>query len=405
MLLRLIGKRLVVGETIGEVGDDIPQMPLAEDLRRWQRKLRLKPQALAEDLALDLRSEAGFLKSTLLHRLLLIDVPWGRLKDAQAGRGTFREIWQLAWAPELSVRLAEALRFGTTIETAAARSALDQAETAPGLAHCAELVGRCLNADLGEAASLLTAKLQALGAAEGDVLMLMRAVTPLANILRYGTARKLPKEALGQLAAGMAAEVCAGLAPACRRLNKDAACLMFGAMQDFDVAVGLLETAHHRAAWLAALEGLAGDRQAAAFLRGFAQRRLHDAQIADAEVTARGLALAMSPAVAPLEAGAWLEGFLSGAAQLLLHDQRLLGLIDAWLGGLTEAALMELLPMLRRAVGSFDAMERRRLLDIVKRGVPGAAGETAATAGDPRMLARFAQALPLYRIILGLADG
>jgi hypothetical protein len=79
-------------------------------------------------MAVDLRSEAGLLKSTLLHRLDLIAVPWGRLIDAQAGRGTFRESWKLACAPEFSVRLAEALVHGPTIEQAAAGAATAQAE-------------------------------------------------------------------------------------------------------------------------------------------------------------------------------------------------------------------------------------------------------------------------------------
>ena len=139
LLLRLIGRRLVIGEAIGEVGDDIPQMPLAEDLARWQKRLRMKPSALPEEASLDLRSETGFLKSCLFHRLLLIDVPWGQLRDAQAGRGTFREIWMLAWAPELSVKLAEALRFGTTIEQAASNAALEAAGQVARLAQCAEL--------------------------------------------------------------------------------------------------------------------------------------------------------------------------------------------------------------------------------------------------------------------------
>ena len=66
-----------------------------------------RSRALWNRDAVDLRSEAGLLKSTLLHRLDLVSVPWGHLIDAQAGRGTFREVWRLAWAPEFSVRLAE----------------------------------------------------------------------------------------------------------------------------------------------------------------------------------------------------------------------------------------------------------------------------------------------------------
>jgi hypothetical protein len=401
LLLRLIGRRLVIGEAIGEVGDDIPQMPLAEDLARWQKRLRLKPSALPEEASLDLRSDTGFLKSCLFHRLLLINVPWGQLRDAQAGRGTFREIWMLAWAPELSVKLAEALRFGTTIEQAASNAALETADSA-GLAQCAELVGMCLNADLSEAAEKLTAKLQALSAAEGDILTLMRAAVPLANILRYGTARKLPKEALTKLVTGMAAEICAGLGPACRGLNEDAARDMFSAMQYFDGAIGLFEVKTHLEAWQRELASVSGDSLAAPFLRGFAQRRLYDSQAASLETTASALSRAMSPAVPAQEAGAWAEGFLTGAAQVLLHDPRLLGIIDEWLGALSEEALMELLPMLRRAVGSFDAMERRRLMEIVRRGPAAPAQQAAAAGDDPQTSARFEQALPLIKTILGM---
>src|SRR6185295_13300043 len=89
---RLIETRLVIGDRVGRIDDGVPQMPLAADLARLQRRARLEPAALETEIAVDLRSDAGTLKSTLLHRLNLIAVPWGRLVDAEAGRGTFREI-------------------------------------------------------------------------------------------------------------------------------------------------------------------------------------------------------------------------------------------------------------------------------------------------------------------------
>jgi hypothetical protein len=74
--LAMLERKLYVGERVGEIGDRVKQNPLARDLAAWQRKTRLKPQALPLEIKLDLRSEAGLLKSTLLHRLHLIDVPW-----------------------------------------------------------------------------------------------------------------------------------------------------------------------------------------------------------------------------------------------------------------------------------------------------------------------------------------
>src|SRR4029079_15930792 len=123
-------------------------------------------------------------------------------------------VWQIAWQPELSVKLAEAVRVGTTIEQAAENAAIEAAEQEMHLARCAELIGLCLNADLPAAAEALVARLQALSVNAGDITALMRAVAPLANILRYGTARKLPKEALDRLVASMTAEIYAGLGAA-----------------------------------------------------------------------------------------------------------------------------------------------------------------------------------------------
>jgi hypothetical protein len=121
---RLIETELVIGGAVGEIADDVPQMPLQADLTRWQKKLKLKPEALDRDVSLDLRSDAGLAKSLLLHRLNLINVPWGRLADAGSSRGTFRENWTLRWEPELSVRLAEALVHGTTVEQASGNAAI-----------------------------------------------------------------------------------------------------------------------------------------------------------------------------------------------------------------------------------------------------------------------------------------
>src|SRR5262249_59615340 len=102
------------------------------------------PEALEQDIALDLRRDAGLAKSVLLHRLDLLGVTWGRLVEAEAGRGTFREIWRLAWEPELSVKLAEALIYGVTIEQAAAGAAKARRAGGSPISDLAELVRPCL---------------------------------------------------------------------------------------------------------------------------------------------------------------------------------------------------------------------------------------------------------------------
>jgi hypothetical protein len=403
VLLSLIVRKLVVGEEIGAVGEGAPQTPLAEDLDRQRKKMRLKLSEINEEIALDLRSEAGLAKSTLLHRLGLLGVEWGRLNAGQSGRGTFREVWTLAWRPEFSVKLAEASRFGSTLVAAAAGAALEDGLATRAISRVSELIALTLNADLPDAAEALTTRLQALSVGSDDIAELMQAAPPLIQTLRYGEARKLPREALTGLVRALSAEICVGLPQACAGLSADAVTPMKAAMRAYDAAIPLFEDGYAHQAWLAALSGIEASEAAAPALRGLALRRLYDAQKRDADAAFARLSRALSPGAPTGEASDWLEGFLDGAAQLLLHDERLRGVVDAWLSGVSEDAFVALLPAFRRAVCSFDQMERRRLLEQIRHGARGAA--PAPRRVDDAETAAFAAAAPLLKMILGLADG
>jgi len=75
----------------------------------------------------------------------------------------------------------------------------------------------------------------------------------------------------------------------------------------------------------------------------------------------RRLSRELSSATDPGEQAGWIEGFLAGNALLLIHDPRLLGVIDRWAGGIPSRAFVDALPALRRAFGSWSRAERREL--------------------------------------------
>ena len=77
--LALVRAELVVGHRLGEVPEDTPMVPLQQDVTRLQRRLRMKAEAVAKEVTLDLRREIDRERSRLLHRLNLLDVPWGSL--------------------------------------------------------------------------------------------------------------------------------------------------------------------------------------------------------------------------------------------------------------------------------------------------------------------------------------
>ena len=126
--LPLVVDELVVGDAIGEVPPDAPQVPLARDLAAAQRAAA--PEAdggRAGSSSSTCAPPNGLRRSHLLHRLTALGVPWGVLEEGRGSSGTFRETWRLAWEPELSVRLVELAGHGTTVEAAATSRLVEQA--------------------------------------------------------------------------------------------------------------------------------------------------------------------------------------------------------------------------------------------------------------------------------------
>lgn len=393
--MALVTERLYLGDRVGQIDASVPQMPLAEDLALWQRKTKLKPEAVDSEVKLDLRTEAGLLKSTLLHRLNLIRVPWGQLIEAEAGRGTFREIWRLRWEPEYSVALAEALVFGVTVEQAAAGSALAQAEATTSITSLTELIQATLLADLGDAANGCIDRLQRSAVYSSDMTDLMNAVPPLVRVLRYGTARKLPKDAIALLIRALAAEVNAGARTGSHHLDESTADQRWSAMAAYDEALGLWGDEALLEAWQRELGLMVDDDQVAPAIAGLSLRRLHGHSWGLPAVAA-----AFSRHIdgqPPATAGAFLESFLRGSAEVLLQDLPLLHLVDQWLSGLPEQDFLESLPLLRRSFSAFDPTTKRRLVSALDEGVQ--QSNVYREEGDSSV---FQEALPLLYQILGM---
>ncbi|MFD8434421.1 DUF5682 family protein [Streptomyces microflavus] len=382
--LALIQDRLVVGETLGEVPDSAPAVPLQRDLTRSQRTLRLKPEALERELDLDLRKETDAAKSRLLHRLRLLSIGWGEPAESQSrSTGTFRESWRLRWEPELHVRVAEAGVWGTTVETAATAKAESGALAATALSEVTALAEHCLLAGLPDALPVVMKALADRAALDADVGHLADALPALARSLRYGDVRSTDTAALAEVAAGLAERICVGLPPACTGLDTDGAEALRRQVDGVHSAIGLLvagaATAEGlRDRWGAVLRKLAGRDTVAGIIRGRATRLLLDEGRLTEDEAARLMGLALSPGTPPTDAAAWIEGFVGGASgggMLLVHDDRLLSLVDTWLTGVPADTFTDVLPLLRRTFSAYEPGVRRTLGELVRRGpVPEGAG-------------------------------
>ncbi|MCX5162406.1 DUF5682 family protein [Streptomyces sp. NBC_00264] len=175
------------------------------------------------------------------------------------------------------------------------------------------------------------------------------------------------------------------------------------------------DTGGLRGRWTAVLHKLAARDTVAGVVRGRATRLLLDEGRLAEDDAARLMGLALSPGTPPADAAEWIEGFVGGAAgggMLLVHDERLLGLVDAWLTGVPADRFADVLPLLRRTFSAYEAGVRRTLGELVRRG-PSAGGPaaTGTGAGAAAPAPGFGPALdearadavePVLRLLLGL---
>jgi Family of unknown function (DUF5682) len=413
--LELIARKLVVGERLGAVPERTPTVPIARDVAGWQRRLRLPPAPEPRDLDLDLRREMDLERSRLLHRLGLLGVDWGVALAGRKGRGTFWESWRLAWRPEFSVDLVEASGYGTSVREAANARVAEQAAAAESLSEVTALVERCLLAELPDALPAVLATLDERMARDHDVAHLMDALPALTRTLRYGDVRRTDLPALRHVADGLITRICVGLPSAVAGLDDAAAAGMRDRIDAVHAAIALLDApatpaepapggarqAPDTQRWLGVLSGLSIRDDLHGLLGGRVNRLLLDAGRLDVPEAGRRMALVLTVGVPVARAAAWIEGFLAGDGLLLVHDERLLRLVDGWLTGIPGDAFVEVLPLLRRTFSEYPAPARRQIGErAVRLGGPGA-GQVGAVEDDGVDEERGDLVMPTVAVLLG----
>ncbi|PKL79023.1 MAG: hypothetical protein CVV27_02485 [Candidatus Melainabacteria bacterium HGW-Melainabacteria-1] len=399
--LQLIREQLIVGQALGQVPAELPQVPLQQDLEAELRRLRLKLGASDEFIKLDLRKVLDRDKSALLHRLLLLDLPWGSLQQESGRKGSFGESWQLRWEPEFSLRLIEAGVWGHTLAGAAAARTLERAGTTQDLGLLTQLLDQVLLADLTGTIPLLMQSLANLAALTSDLAQLMQALPPLGRMLRYGSVRQLDTAALRRMLDGLLARVCLGLPPALSSLDEAAARALLDPLAQVHEMLRTLQEPEWLEIWLDTLAQLAARDSLNGLLAGYFARLLFDLGRWPLEQLEVQLSRLISPGTPSERAAGWIEGLLQGSGLLLVHHQALLSLLDRWVTGLTAEQFLTSLPLLRRSFSRFADAERRQIGELIRQGAAGPtpAGPVSAPADLDLELARLS--LPILHRLLG----
>ncbi|MGQ5691331.1 DUF5682 family protein [Rhodococcus erythropolis] len=370
VLLDLITRRLVVGEALGAVPEETPTVPLEADLRARSKTLRLKQQAGAKNLDLDLRRDIDVERSQFLHRLGILEIDWGTPADSEVrSTGTFRETWALQWKPEFSVSVIEASLWGTTVAAAAASRVVSKInEPDITLASLIGLLESSLLANLPAALSAVLESVKTVAALDHDVSHLMAALPALTRTLRYGDVRGTDVTALIDVADSLLIRICTGLAVAVTGLDDPSAEEFRDHLDKVHSAVMVRDDRDASARWLQAMAGVIDRDDVNGLLIGRMVRLLRDSGSITETAAAQRLSRALSVGSAPTAKAGWVDGFLGGGGLVLVHDRALLTLIDTWVRQLREQDFIDTLPLLRRTFGAFEAGERRAIGQAVRGG-------------------------------------
>ncbi|HEV2819009.1 MAG TPA: DUF5682 family protein [Solirubrobacteraceae bacterium] len=383
----------LAGDVVGRLHPDTPHPPLVHAVEADLERHGIPERGAVE---LDLTADADLVRSRVLHRLRLLEIPGVQRRSgpAPAARPTLTEQWELERSDMWLPALIEAGSYGATLDAAAA-AALGDAFAAAG----------------SDPAALATVLFDAAlcGLDELSELVLEQAAGLVGGITELGGLGVLLATTLGlwrhdRLLGAAGSTALAGIVDGCATRGlwlvegvrggpapaDEPRIRAVVALRDAILYVGpVLHTPRHAAAAVF-LRSTGADRPPD--LRG-ASAGVAWALAADAsEDVGVDLARAVRGASRVDTLGDFLAGLFAVAREYVLTEGPggVLGVLDEVLSGLPEDDFLIALPSLRLAFSWFPPREREaiaaRLLD--RRGVRGSAHSLLRLAGDPEELAR-----------------
>ncbi|MDC0230704.1 DUF5682 family protein [Aureispira] len=378
--LELVGRKLIIGDKMGNVPCSIPIIPLQQDVELNIKKLKLSKYKKTEAKwlkassnkprgSLDLRQEHDLKQSKFLHRLCLLGINWGTI-DNVTGRelSTKNEYWKMQWKPDFAIQIIEAGMWGNTVIQATENWVIHKSSKSVTLLDLTKLLEKVIYADLPDVLSKLVEELKNLAAITQDINHLMNALPSLVHIHRYGDVRNTNIGMVNVLMHEMIPRICISLSSSCISLDETAARKMFEQLLSVNQALLLLDNQKHIIFWQETLKHLIDNERVGGLIRGAATRIIFDHCTLSEKQVAKIMKYALSRSVDISVASTWIEGFLHGSGLLLIYNPAFWEIVDSWVRNLKDDEFQAMMPTLRRTFSRYSIAERQKMLQIVKEG-------------------------------------
>lgn len=368
-LIERMRTKLLEGENIGKVSDQIPMVPLYKDLEVAIKKARLqkdwKNQSLIEK-HLDLRKPTQLLASRLLHRMFLLEIPWGvELEPDHNPLGNFHEYWELQWLPDFEIKIIEASIWGNTIVEACHKYTMDKINEESQFSQLGQVLYTVLHADLPDLIGPVSDRIRDLGNVSEDVLLLMQITPPLIWSRRYGDTAQLNTSSVEALLDQLLPRICILLPAAVIQVADDQSKHYFTAISQLHHAIQLMDRDDILHRWMECLQKIAFQNPCNAIVKGMTLRFLLVKEVVEVNQIYLEIEYHLSTIADPFYPALLLEGFLYGGGWLLIHRPTLRDIVDQWMSSLDDDTFMNFLPILRRTFSTFTSSEKEVIYDLL----------------------------------------
>lgn len=366
--LELIKRKLIVGDRMGSVPEDIPKVPLQQDFERQVKALRLKLDEMPKEIHLDLRKKLDLNRSIFFHRLELLSITWASRTTTRT-KGTFKEGWILEWEPEMIIGIIEKAYLGNTVEAAVIAELKNKCINTTIISEISGLVNIAIAAEINDSIDLLLSRIDELSSISSDLVDLMRAMPDLVQLSRYGNVRKSDVALVDSIIERFFTKIFIGLPNACYGLDEENSIELFNLIANMNNIVKINDEASTLAAWHSTLLVILDKSGVHDIIQGCTCRLLLDADILHKDEATTKISYALSLSRDPHAVASWIEGFLKGNGMILIYDNRLWNLLFEWVSALEEETFMIILPYLRRAFSKFPSGERKQIGGKAKQGL------------------------------------
>ena len=363
--LILIRKELIIGKEIGSIPQEAPQSPLQQDFEKQIKSLRFKLSDQPQIITLDLRNDFDLKKSVFIHRLLLLGVKWGS-KGAAEGKGTFKELWTLTWHPEMMIDLIAQSNRGNSIETAVIHYLNETVAESTTLAELTAILELAIPAELQEGITPLLNRIDAVSSTTTDSALLLNAILPLAEIIRYGNVRNYDKTDILRIFSIIYFRISIGLPIACTGIDEKTAQNMANQIESLYNTLRILDIEEFLIDYADCLLKIHAMELCAPFIAGTITRILKESNHLTNDDVNNSLSQALTLNIDIVYSAQWLEGFLNQSVALLIHDDDVWTIVSGWVKQLNDDNFNDVLPLLRRTFSSFRSSEKNKIAERVK---------------------------------------